>query len=124
MLKAFFPAIVWSLIILGLSTMPGVSLPQSWADLISFDKLAHLVVYALLSFLVLRALSKIEGLNRKNLVKTLVFCGLYGILMESIQYGFFPDRYFEVLDIIANIIGSFIGAWMFYYLHRKKPVAR
>jgi VanZ family protein len=30
----------------------------------------------------------------------------YGILLEFGQYYIFPGRYFEILDIVANIIGS------------------
>ena len=37
-------------------------------------------------------------------------CNIYGVMMEiDAIYSFFPGRYFEVLDIIANIIGSFVG---------------
>jgi len=27
-------------------------------------------------------------------------------VMEVVQYAFFPDRYFEFWDIVANIIGA------------------
>ncbi len=57
-------------------------------------------------------------LNQGLIIIALVISGGYGILMELIQYGFFPNRYFEVQDIIANIIGSLIGLYLYrrYFL--------
>jgi VanZ family protein len=47
-------------------------------------------------------------------------CSAYGVLMEIMQFAFFKGRYFEVLDIIANIIGSFTGLFVFKYFINKK----
>ena len=47
-------------------------------------------------------------------------CTIYGILMEGMQYAFFPGRYFEVLDIIANIIGAIIGLIFFQKFFMSK----
>lgn len=124
MLKPFIPVFVWALVILGLSTMPGVSIPSTWADLISLDKLAHCIVYGLLAYIGLRALD-LSGLYLKKWVILSILLGCaYGVLMEFIQYAFFPDRYFEVLDIIANIIGSLAGAWIYNFFYRRKSVAK
>jgi VanZ family protein len=43
----------------------------------------------------------------------------FGALMETVQFGFFPDRYFEILDLIANIIGSICGSAIYYYKIKK-----
>lgn len=47
-------------------------------------------------------------------------CSVYGLFMEILQFTFFPGRYFEVLDIIANIIGSFAGLFVFKFFITKK----
>ena len=121
MTKALLPSILWSLVILVLSAMPGISLPESFWDFISIDKLAHIGVYGIQTFLLLMGLStQISNDAKKVAVIALIISILYGILMEAMQYTFFPYRYFEYLDIIANIIGSFTGLLIFKFFNTKK----
>ena len=49
----------------------------------------------------------------------LIISILYGISIEVIQFTFFPGRYFENLDILANIIGSFTGLFLFNFFNKK-----
>lgn len=92
------------------------------SDLTGTDKVGHAVIYAILVILVLIGISKNrkEMPNNVNFMLTVFFCSFYGVLMEIMQFTFFPGRYFEVLDIIANIIGSFIGLFAFKYFFNKK----
>ena len=124
-MKRFIPALAWSLFILLLSTGPGISLPQSWWDLFSIDKLGHFVAYAVLSMSLLWAVQSNTVALQRPERKLLLIIGwsiFYGVLMEFIQYRYFPNRYFEILDIIANIIGSFAGLYFYnlYFLKFKK----
>ncbi len=115
-MKNYFPALIWSLVILGLSTMPGVNLPETFWDILSWDKLAHAIVYAIQCMLILWGGHKAKAatsLSQRLIIIALTISGAYGILMEIVQYSFFPNRYFEVQDIIANIIGSFIGLYLY-----------
>ena len=103
--------------ILALSIMPTSSLPKfDWSNLIGFDKLAHLGVYSILSFLILYGANSIQG--SKMYIKAIVVSSAYGVLMEILQFSFYTGRYFEILDIIANIIGSFLGAVFFKLLDK------
>ena len=121
MTKALLPSILWSLVILILSAMPGISLPESFWDFISMDKIAHIGVYAIQTFLLLIGLSKqIPNDTQRVAIIALIISILYGIMMEAMQYTFFPYRYFEYLDIIANIIGSFTGLLIFKFFNTKK----
>lgn len=122
--KAYSLVLIWALIIFGLSIMPGVDLPESWMDLVSMDKLAHAFVYGMLTFLGLRAWQMTKGLAPNGYWIVILLSSLYGFSLECVQYAFFPGRFFETLDIIANIIGSLIGACIFYYLQLRKPEAR
>ena len=120
-MKALLPSILWSLVILVLSAMPGISLPESFWDFISMDKIAHIGVYGIQTFLLLMGLSsKIPNDAKKVAVIALIISILYGIMMEAMQYTFFPYRYFEYLDIFANIIGSFTGLLIFKFFNTKK----
>ncbi|MEM1320203.1 MAG: VanZ family protein [Bacteroidota bacterium] len=101
--------------------MTGVNLPEQFWDILSWDKLAHAVVYALQCGLILWGGHRNKAattLDQRVVIAALLISIAYGILMEVIQYGFFPNRFFEVQDIIANIIGSFIGLYVYrrYFL--------
>ncbi len=118
-MKSYLPAIGWSVVILVLSTRATVNLPESWSDLFAPDKVGHAFVYGVQTWLLLRAF-------RQKALEKAVFWALlisisYGILMEVIQYTFFPNRFFEVFDIIANISGSLIGLFLFNNFNIKTP---
>jgi len=86
-------------------------------DFLGGDKVAHLVAYALLSFLVMYALNR--NLEKKNWIWIMLACIIYGIILECLQYVFFTGRHFEILDIIANIIGCILGILVFNKLNKK-----
>ena len=101
--------------------MPGSSLPSiSWSDMVSLDKWAHFFMYGLLAFI-----WRVEwkggeqnwGWNKYSLI--LFSTALYGILLESFQLIMNSERYFEVLDIIANIIGAIAGLLAHYWMIKK-----
>lgn len=111
-LKFFIPALAWLAIITGLSTMPGIQLPQF--SLISADKLAHMFVYGVLVWLVIRGFRQMRKAHNMPLTwKTglLAFslAVAYGVLMEYAQYAFIPGRFYEIDDMIANTIGAAAG---------------
>ena len=115
MIKAFIPALIWSLIILALSLGPGVNIPEEIWDLLAPDKWAHMLVYLIQAGLLMRGFHLIGRLNTSTKVLAISISILFGILMEVMQYCFFPNRFFEVLDIIANIIGSLFSLIVLKY---------
>ncbi len=121
-MKNFIPAFIWAVIILFLSASSGVKIPESLSDLVGVDKLGHLVIYALFSILMFFGIVKNRKEMPTNTSALLVvgLCSAYGVMMELMQFTFFTGRYFEVLDIIANIIGSFIGLFIAKYIFNKK----
>lgn len=118
-MKGFIPAIGCAIVILILSAKPGINLPESWFDLIAMDKLGHAVVYGVLTYLLLRGFKKedMTGFAGNSPVSALIISIVYGISMELMQYFFFPGRFFELYDIIANIIGSILGLYIFKYFN-------
>jgi len=123
LLKSYIPTIVWALFILFLSTYGvGLNLPESLWDIIGWDKLAHASVYGILAFLLVRLLMSRRPLTWTVLLWVTIASTAYGVLMEMIQYSFFPNRHFEILDIIANIIGIAISIiFVNYFYIIKKP---
>ena len=90
-------AITW------LSTKGGIPLPGF--SLIGTDKLAHASAYALLTFLLLRAFS-VHGANLQRQGIVWLFAAGYGATMEFVQATWFPNRFFEYDDMLANAIGA------------------
>ncbi|MFK7775887.1 MAG: VanZ family protein [Saprospiraceae bacterium] len=120
MFKKLIPAILWSFLILYFSTKGTINLPESWWDFFSMDKIGHFGIYGIFTFLLLLGfLSPSSKWKQKGVQMALGISIFYGISMEVIQYAFFPGRYFEYLDIIANIIGSFTGLLFFNFLIKK-----
>ena len=118
--KYYLPALIWALIILFLSAKADINLPESIFDFIAMDKLGHFGIYGILTGMLLWGNHK-SGvpLDRSTGLKAIIVSGVYGIVMELMQYFFFPGRYFEYLDIIANIIGAICGFALFKYLYIK-----
>lgn len=104
-----------------LSAFPG---PQIELDLwFAQDKINHLAAYGLLSVLMnWKNIKNQEKLSRKSFLIVLTISATYGILMEIMQYLFFPNRYFEYGDMVANLLGSFFGLLtvQIYCLNKKK----
>jgi len=80
-------------------------------DLFTQDKLLHFGCYFVLTILWSYGLTRINA--KKGISKALVITIVLGFVLEVCQYLFFEGRLFEILDIIANISGSLIGALVF-----------
>lgn len=118
MIKAYWPAFLWLLVITGLSVMPGVQLPSF--QLFAADKLAHAFVYGVLTWLLLRANTRLVPgrTNRWNEIIMLCISTSYGVLMEFVQYAFIPGRFYEVDDMLANAFGCIVG-WLCFRIALK-----
>ncbi len=112
LLSAFWPAMLCAAIIFGLSISPGVQLPNVS---ISLDKIGHLVAYGVLAILCFSGLKKQGKFKARNAFWAVAGVSLYGIFLEYVQWAFFPHRYFEVWDMVANIT----GACMSYIIFRS-----
>ena len=97
-------SIVWGLIILALSLMPGRDLPDIEINYI--DKIGHAAVYGILAFLIYKA-----GVSYKiatPILLCMIIPTVYGILMEWMQDLLSPDRIADLYDALANAFGAII----------------
>jgi len=125
--KRFLPAIACATIIFYLSTTGSINMPQSLTDLFSMDKVGHFIAYGFLTYFLLFGFiftkKSDDQVNpkwkKKRVYIALIISILYGIGLEVIQYVFFPRRYFEYYDIIANIIGSITGLFLYNFFNKK-----
>ena len=108
LLKPFLPATLWLVAITYLSVSSNVQLPK--IELFSADKLAHAGAYAILGWLLAWGVWRSKG-GIKSRELFLIFCiaSLYGAMMEWVQGTFFPNRFFEYDDMLANAAGAFIA---------------
>ncbi len=107
----FVPAISIALGILALSTF--LTVPIQVEGVSHLDKWEHTFAYMVLSFSFLLALYKSQNLsNKRSVIVLLSACG-YGLFLEFVQFQFFPDRYFEWVDAISNVLGTILGFIIF-----------
>jgi len=106
--KKYAPAItvIWALIILVISVIPGADLPSLsiWEP----DKVMHALVYGVLTILLFFTLQNFYPLRAKNNFLAVGLCILYGFIIELIQL-FLPTRSFDMLDALANSTGCVLA---------------
>ncbi len=77
--------------------------------------------YFVLVMLLMRSLHRTyKVLKKRRVYEILVGIIIYGIAIEMGQHYFFPSRHFEILDIIANIIGTLSGYFTFFKIFKLK----
>ena len=77
------------------------------------DKISHFISYLALSILGVLALD----FKKKGIV-IIIFLTLFAIIMEVVHL-YIPNRYYENLDLVMNILGTYCGL-VFLYLKRFK----
>ncbi len=115
MIKTYFLALVWLAVITILSVIPGIQLPEF--NLFSADKLAHAFVYCVLVVVILHGHRKQNGgfSGKKSVAGAFLFATFYGVAMEFVQGTFFPGRFCEFDDMIANAFGALVGTLIFSF---------
>ena len=99
-MKKLYRSIFFSstLIVFILSIVPAAAIPNVAAlDFLS-DKLIHALIFLFLSFIGLKCDFNIS----KMFVLILIFS--FGFAIEVIHY-YHPHRFFEIADLLANVIG-------------------
>ncbi|MDA7564730.1 VanZ family protein [Pelagibacteraceae bacterium] len=77
------------------------------------DKISHFISYLGLSILGVLSLD----FKKKGMV-IIIFLTLFSIIMEVVHL-YIPNRYYENLDLVMNILGTYCGL-VFLYLKRFK----
>ena len=97
---------LWFLAILYLSLKPQMEIPFSFEYM---DKLLHIAAYGLGAILMLLAY---PNANQK-INAILLF--IYGLSIEIAQL-FAENRYFEVADLVANLIGILLAIYLMKFI--------
>ena len=118
-LRYLWPAILWSVVVLILTLLPGEKLPD--VPIFGIDKIVHFFIFGLLMILSAFGLYKIsrqENSIQSPVLISLLYSVLFGIMIEVIQQ-YVPNRSFSVYDIIANVIGVGLG-YLTFNIWRKR----
>jgi VanZ family protein len=106
------PAMAWAAFMMVTALAPSLG-PIEDIDIVAHqDKLVHFAQYFILAFLTFLAL--VRGTRRERswqLQTTIVSVVAYGILLEVLQMAV-PERSVDILDIVANAVGSVAGAYV------------
>lgn len=128
--KLFIISLIWAIIILVASSIPGGSLPATPFLLIpNFDKIVHAVLYLPLA-VVLGAEFDLSGKKLLQLfgpLFTMLIIAFYGGLIEILQEYLFINRSAEIADFLFDLIGGLAGLTLYYLFVRPflhKLIAR
>jgi VanZ family protein len=119
-LSCWLPLIAYCLAIYIQSDYPS---PEGLPTFKFSDKIFHCAAFGLLGILFFRAYATLPLKDRSNMLVLLSIGSaiLYGISDEIHQY-FVPFRQADILDAIANAIGSICGVSIFgYWKVKKRP---
>ena len=104
--KSWIPAIIWGLIILYFTSLPGPKVPNIWY-FPGADKIAHFAMYLVFGYFIAGA-SRYKLSPRAFKYFPLIF-GISFSLLDELHQLFIPSRSCEVLDFLANSLGILLG---------------
>lgn len=114
----YLPPILFAAVIIGVSSIPNLTTPEF--RVIAFDKLAHLIEYAVFAFLVYRAFVHRRGRARADraIWYAALVVALFAVFDETYQR-FVPGRFGSGFDIAADLLGAFL-ILAFFEVRRRR----
>ncbi len=114
-----FIAILYSCFISFLFFIPSQNLPN--VHFSALDKIVHILIYFILVNLWMLYLYIRNGFQFKNKWGLILLLSvlLYGIIIEILQGLLTISRSADIFDVVANLIGSFIGIYFFKSIKNK-----
>ena len=127
-LRHNFFGLIWALAIFFMCVLPGNTLPDvSFWSLLSFDKVVHAFMFATLTILLIVGFIKQQTLpilHYKALIIVPIACIGYGGVLEVVQQSLISGRSGEIIDLVADSIGSLFGVAWFYIVYGKNTYMR
>jgi VanZ family protein len=119
-LKFWLPVLVWAGIIFWLSSIPDLEsgLEQDFI----LRKIAHILEYAILTFLLLRAFTKKRLSIKKIAIYSIIFCIFYSLTDEYHQTFVF-GRQGTLKDVGIDSIGILIMSLMWYIKNKGRNLS-
>ena len=106
--------ILYSVFITILFLLPTKEIPKLFNTFIPIDKLVHVSIFLVLTFLWLLYVNSILNDTKPIVLLFILIASLfYGILIEVIQELCLSSRGAEILDVIADLLGASLGLLFF-----------
>ena len=88
---------------------------------IPLDKMGHFIIHALLSIIWLSYffIRKKETFTLNKITVIIIACITYGIVIEFYQQMFLATRQADILDVLANGIGTLVGMMLFMNVKKR-----
>jgi VanZ family protein len=110
------PVILWMALIFILSSIPSSDSAPGLGD---WDKLAHMIAYGGLAWLIARALYPDSAIGWKQIILVVLLATLYGVTDEFHQ-SFVPGREVSLGDLAADAGGALLAACLLYWLRSRR----
>ena len=123
--QRFLPAIIWALVVLVMTGLPGNYLPKvsSFWEWLSLDKIVHVAIFATLGFLIFYGFHE-QYLKSKRrylyIVAVLLLTLAYAMITEILQVLVFIGRDGNLYDFLADAAGGLLGFLAFILYNNKK----
>ena len=119
-----YPGILCGIVILILTGLPGSVFPRV-KPAVGLDKVAHICMYAAFAFACLWGyrkpfVSNGIGYKKRAILLAVVISIAYGGLTELMQEYLVPSRTGDWFDLLADSVGTLIGALLFHLFFRHK----
>ncbi len=111
-LKLWLPVILWCSVIFYLSSIPDLSSGLDKLPDMVLRKTAHLVEYAVLTFLLWRAFVGSFKLDLVWVYRLSVGISILYAISDEIHQAFVPSRGMRALDVLIDSIGAVIALWI------------
>ncbi|HNW49953.1 MAG TPA: VanZ family protein [Prolixibacteraceae bacterium] len=115
-MKYLYP-FLWLLVISVLSLTPSAKMPSVHL-FPNADKLIHLVMYGIFSFLLMPPFKASRRRELRFFIPFIVSSSI-GILFEYLQLMLRKGRSFEFLDIVADVLGAAVGIFIYWLIVRS-----
>lgn len=123
--RRLWPAIIWAVIILVLTGVPGKYFPKvvTFWEWLTPDKIVHIIIFGIQVILILYGVG-VQFLNAKKryVINWIIVLStlLFAMLTEVLQAYVFIGRHGNVYDFLADAVGVGIGFLAYYLLILKK----
>jgi len=117
----YAPLVLYWIILLAATSLPGHSVPNTGVS----DKILHFSAYGILTVLLCFTIhfqEKIKWLSKKPFLYTISIVMAYAIL-DEIHQSFIPGRSTELLDLLADFLGSLLGLLIVFLIKTNSTAA-
>ena len=112
----------WTIVIIVVCSIPGKEIPQTpFINIPHFDKIVHAGLYFVLSLFSVRSFKQLSliVLRQHPYMSSVIYAILLGVFVEIIQHYYIPNRAGEVLDALANTVGSILAVSILFFKEKN-----